>query len=174
VLCPKCINITSQGVERHFHADCFTVTAADRPLEPAAVPRWYKAGAYCTPLRFLSGDVARSVIVIDIVKTFCARSRSRLPSQNSHLMYPSSEQQQLQCGNLGGQFQLDRVHSIFLAINEVYYRVLHPTKNHGVWNGSTTVRECLETSLQRPATRRNSRLCASCMQKDTWEDSEAS
>jgi hypothetical protein len=45
MLCTRCVTLINMVVMSLFHAECFTVTAAGRPLHPAAVPRWYKGGA---------------------------------------------------------------------------------------------------------------------------------
>jgi hypothetical protein len=73
MLCTKCINIIDQDFMRPCHAECFTVTAAGRSVDPAAVPRWYKGGAYFTHLRGFREHAAQLVMTIDIVQSFCAR-----------------------------------------------------------------------------------------------------
>jgi hypothetical protein len=75
VLYTKCTNIINKGVMSLFRAIICSVTAAGRPLDPAAVHRWYRGGAYSTPLAIPPGTAAYFVIVIDIRKLFCARPR---------------------------------------------------------------------------------------------------
>jgi hypothetical protein len=45
LLCTKCTKTINEDVMRPFHAECFVATAAGWPVDPAAVPRWYKGGA---------------------------------------------------------------------------------------------------------------------------------
>jgi hypothetical protein len=92
-----CIKNIYEVVMRPVYAESFDVTEAGRSVDPADVPRWYKGGAYCTPLRFSSGDAARLVMIIDIKNRFAHGHEVVCAPKTSIPEYHVKEQQQLKC-----------------------------------------------------------------------------
>jgi hypothetical protein len=70
VMCTKCIKTINTDVMRLFHGESVTATAAGMSVDPAAVPKYHKGGAYFIPLRGFRGHAAHIVLVADIDKSF--------------------------------------------------------------------------------------------------------